>query len=74
MSTDASIAEQVGQRVARVRKAAGLSQVALAKAAGVSGSSIVSCETGRSCLRVPQLVYIAAACGVPVSALLEGVR
>jgi len=60
-----------GERVKTARKAAGISQAALAEKIGVSELTIIRLEKGRREARMGELEKIAAACNVPLSDLIE---
>ena len=61
---------QRGQRIRRLRNAAGLSQYALARAAGIGRVTLVRLEKGEQTPRYKTLGAIARALGVDVSELL----
>jgi len=58
-------------RLKRLRKKKGVSQTALATAAGISREYVRKLEAGRSDPTVGMLQRLAKALGVPVTALLE---
>jgi transcriptional regulator with XRE-family HTH domain len=58
-------------KLKRARKAAGMSQYALAKAGGVSREYIRKLEVGKYDPTIGMLQKLARALGVPVGALLE---
>ena len=60
----------LGQRIRRLRKSAGLSQDALARAAGIGRVTLVRLEQGEQTPRFKTLGAIAKALGVSVSELL----
>ena len=60
----------LGQRIRRLRNSAGLSQVALAGAAGIGRVTVVRLEKGEQTPRFKTLSAIAKALGVGVSELL----
>ncbi len=60
----------LGQRIRRLRKSAGLSQDALARAAGIGRVTLVRLEKGEQTPRFKTLGAIAKALGVGVSELL----
>ena len=60
----------LGQRIRRLRNAAGLSQDALARAAGIGRVTLVRLEKGEQTARYKTLGEIAKALGVDVSDLL----
>ena len=60
----------LGQRIRRLRKTAGLSQDALARAAGIGRVTLVRLEKGEQTPRFKTLDAIAKALGIPVSELL----
>ena len=55
----------------RLRRATGLSQYALAKAAGISREHVRTLEAGKSDPTVGMLQRLAKALAVPLTALLE---
>lgn len=59
-----------GGRIAAARRAAGLSQQALARTVGVSRSAVAQWETGRAGQLGGHLARLSAALGVPVAVLL----
>jgi transcriptional regulator with XRE-family HTH domain len=61
---------QIAMNLKRARKAKGLSQYALAKAAGVSREYLRKLEAGGSDPTVGMLTRLAKALGVPVTELL----
>jgi transcriptional regulator with XRE-family HTH domain len=61
---------QIGQRLARARKARGLSRYALAKQAGVSRVHVAILEKGEADPTVGMLAKLARALGVPLVDLL----
>lgn len=61
----------IGTRVKDARKKAGLTQVELATAAGMSRSYLADVEGGRYNPSVKKLVSIAAACGVDLNFLVD---
>ncbi|MGE0725304.1 MAG: helix-turn-helix domain-containing protein [Alphaproteobacteria bacterium] len=63
----------VGRSVQAHREAAGLSRAQLAAALGVLPATVASWEAGRVSLGVDTTWMIAAACGVPVTALFDQV-
>ena len=62
--------QTLGQRIRRLRNAAGLSQDALARAAGIGRVTLVRLEKGEQTPRFKTLGAIAGALGVNVSELL----
>ena len=62
---------QIAMKLKRARKAKGLSQYALAKAAGVSREYLRKLEAGGSDPTVGMLTRLAKALGVKVTELLE---
>ena len=60
----------LGQRIRRLRRSAGLSQDALARAAGIGRVTLVRLEKGEQTPRYKTLGAIAKALGVGVSKLL----
>ncbi|MDI6908169.1 MAG: helix-turn-helix transcriptional regulator [Thermoanaerobacterales bacterium] len=63
---------QLGKRIMHMREARQISQNALAKKSGVAQSSISDIESGKRIPSVPTLERLAAALGVPVTALFAG--
>ena len=63
-----------GERVARARVAAGLTQPALAERVGVGRQTIARIEAGRQTPSVEIALAIAAALGEPVENLFGGER
>jgi transcriptional regulator with XRE-family HTH domain len=61
----------MGRTLKRIRKSKGLSQYALAKAAGVSREYLRTLEAGKSDPTVGMLQRLADALGVPLTELLE---
>ena len=66
--------ETVGERIAALRRAAGLSQADLAERTGVSRSAVAQWETDRAGQMRDNLARIAAALDVSVEVLLQGDR
>lgn len=62
----------VGARIRLLRKVRGLSQQALAEAAGVTFQQIQKYERGANRVSGSMLLYIARALGVPVAHFYEG--
>jgi XRE family aerobic/anaerobic benzoate catabolism transcriptional regulator len=62
---------QLGKRLAKARKAKGMSQYALAKAAAVSREYVRKLEAGESDPTVGMLQRLATALSVKVSALVD---
>lgn len=62
---------RLARRVKQLRRAAGLTQEALAHKAGVSCGYLARLETGRHDPKLSTLRTLAKALGVPVTALLE---
>ena len=60
----------IGAKVKEARKKAGLTQVELSKAAGISRSYLDDVEGGRYNPSVKKLVSIAAVCGVDLNFLV----
>ena len=54
----------LGERVARLRRGLGLTQVALAERVGVSRASIASIEAGRQRIALDQIYLIGGALGI----------
>ena len=61
----------IGAKVKDARKKAGLTQVELAAAAGMSRSYLADVEGGRYNPSVKKLVSIAAVCGVDLNFLVD---
>lgn len=61
---------KVGKNIETLRKRAGLSQNALAKASGLSRMSIVRYETGERSPTIANLEKVASALCIPVKELL----
>lgn len=72
-SRDQQIAKAFGQRVRDVRLAAGLTQEALAEAAGLHPTFISNVERGYRVPTLPTLFRLAAGLGTTASALVDGV-
>jgi transcriptional regulator with XRE-family HTH domain len=72
MTPDDETDDEVGRRIAEARRAAGLTQAALAGAVGVSRSAVAQWETGRAGQVRANLARLAAALSVPAAWLLEG--
>lgn len=74
MSLDLDAADElyaaVGFRITRIRRARGLNQEAVAKAAGLARTSITNAESGRQRLPLHVLLAIAQALGVELADLL----
>lgn len=64
MPVKTSLHEQIGQRIANIRREAGLTQQDLAETVGVSRSAVAQWETGRAGQLIPNLTAIAQALGV----------
>ena len=62
----------MGERIAQLRHEKGLSQATLAKALGLSASTIAMYEQGRREPSVSILIALAAALGVTIDFLLTG--
>ena len=62
---------QLGKRIAALRKQRGLTQEALAEALGVSAQAVSKWETDNSCPDISLLPKLAAELGVTVDALLS---
>lgn len=71
MNTEAFLKE-LGQRIADLRKDAGLTQAQLAKKVGVSQQIIASYENGKRNFPVARLLELADVLGAPAEELLEG--
>lgn len=65
------VLERLAMRLKALRDERGLTQVALAKKAGVSGGYIARLETHRHDPKLSTLVKLARALGVPVGELLK---
>jgi len=63
--------KSIGGLILQMRKASGMSQMAVAARIGVSYQQIQKYEKGRSKLTVPRLIQFADVFGVPVTAFLE---
>lgn len=61
----------IGAKIKEARKKAGLTQVELAKAAGISRSYLADAEGGRYNPSVKTLVSIASVCGVDLNFLVD---
>lgn len=70
LATDAEVNAEIGRRVRQVRKAAGVTQVALAMHLGVSSQQLLKYETGANRLSVRALLEIAEFLGTDVGNLL----
>jgi transcriptional regulator with XRE-family HTH domain len=68
----ADLKRAIGTRVRELRTMRGLSQAALATASEVSQPTICDIESGKTGLRVTTAEKVAAALGVTVSELLNG--
>lgn len=64
--------ESIGQRIARLRKAGGMSQENLAEKIGVSSQAVSKWENDQSCPDISLLPQLARLLGVTVDALLTG--
>lgn len=64
--------QAVGARLSELRRGAGLSQEALANAAGLDRSFYVEFENGRHSITVDRIFDIAGALDVSVSRLFDG--
>ena len=64
--------ETVGQRIARLRKAKGLSQEKLAEKTGVSSQAVSKWENDQSCPDISLLPQLSKLLGVTVDELLTG--
>jgi transcriptional regulator with XRE-family HTH domain len=71
---DRRVANQFGQNLARLRHRAGLSQVELAKLAGIHWSAISHFERGRREPRYAVLLRLAGALDVSIAELVEGIQ
>ena len=58
--------ERIGQRVAALRRQAGLTQTALADRAGIQRTHLVRIESGKYDVTLPILQFIAEALGMTV--------
>ncbi len=72
MPVKTSLHEQIGQRIANIRREAGLTQQDLAETVGVSRSAVAQWETGRAGQLIPNLTAIAQALGVGIETLTHG--
>lgn len=70
---DRHIAAEFGRRLADHRRAAGLTQEALAERAGLHAVTISYLETGIRAASVPTLVRVADALGVAPGILVDGI-
>lgn len=70
-ATSHPLLQKVGKRVRTIRAKAGISQEALADAAGLDRSYMSGVERGVRNLSVLKLAAIAEALGVPASSLLR---
>ena len=65
--------QAVGARVRMIREALGRDQASLAKAVGLTRTSIVNLEAGRQRVQLHQLSKLAAALGTTEKHLLRGI-
>jgi transcriptional regulator with XRE-family HTH domain len=65
----AEIEHQIGERLARARNSAGLTQQAVADRVGISQASLASYESGRRPVTAAMLVRLANAIGTPAAVL-----
>ncbi len=65
------INKKIGMKIRRLRKACGLSQIALAEKIDLSFQQVQKYEKGFTAISVFRLQQIADALGVPISAFLE---
>lgn len=71
--TDAkTLAEQIGRRLARLRKAQGMTQLELASSVRLSQQLIAEYEAGRKNIPVWRLINMAEAMGIEPRLLIEG--
>lgn len=66
------MANNIGEKIRKMRKAAGMSQQMLGNKIGVSYQQIQKYEKGASSLSVPRLIQISEAFGVPPESFLHG--
>lgn len=71
---DNTLLDEVGARIARLRRERRLSQEALAAKVGVQPESISRCETGATTLSLSNLVRVSEALDVSLGDLLDGGR
>lgn len=67
-----SVAERVGQNLARARRAAGISQEELGVRASLHRTAIGQLERGERTARIDTIVKLAGSLGIKPSELLEG--
>lgn len=70
---DQHLITSLGARIAEVRRATGMTQAAVAEAAGLDPQSYQRAETGRSALSLVRIGRIATALGVAMPALFAAV-
>lgn len=68
----AALSREIGGRIAKRRKALGLTQANLAERIGVDPESVSRFERGKHLPSLPTLANIAAQLGTPVAALMPG--
>lgn len=73
-SRDQAIAAAFGQRVRTVRTDAGMTQEALAEAAGLHPTFISNVERGYRVPSVPTMLRLAKGLGVEASRLVDGIE
>jgi transcriptional regulator with XRE-family HTH domain len=71
---DLAIAREFGQRLARARRDAGLTQERLAEKAGLHPVTVSTLETASRAASVPTLVRVAAALDLDPAVLVAGIR
>lgn len=71
---DNSLLDEVGARIARLRRERRMSQEALAAKVGVQPESISRCETGATTLSLSNLVRVSEALDVSLGDLLDTAR
>ncbi len=69
-----AVDEHVGARIRAIRRAAGLSQDALARQVGISFQQLQKYERGSNRVSASKLFDISTALGVDVAVLFEGLR
>jgi transcriptional regulator with XRE-family HTH domain len=74
METRGPEAEEFGRRVRAHRTALGVSQMALAEAAGLHFTFVSSVERGRRNVTLPSIVRLAGALGVDPGELVGGMK
>lgn len=72
-SRDLAIAAAFGQRVRAVRRAAGMTQEALAEASGLHVTFVGNVERGYRVPTIPTLIKLAKGLGVEAGGLVDGI-